>query len=226
MNLSFILIASMPTKGMKSMGNVTLLPLNKRYSILEKHIHNISSVFPTAEIVVVGGFENKKMYKLLNKYKNIKYVYHTVKSYSNETQSLYEGIKKCKNTKCIALNANCVTHKNFWNKLKHRTKKSIVILNSNKNFNGNVGATIKGKEINYIFFGLPHKITNIYILQKNHMEYFINNYCEQWISKYLFETINILCKYDPMYYENTNNNIFIINNIKDYNKITKKEAYV
>ena len=226
MNLSVIIIASMPTKGMKSMGNISLLPITKKQSIIEKHINNIHAAFPTAEIVVVGGFENKKMQKLLQKNENVKYISHNIENYSNETQSLYYGLKQCKNTKCIIFNANCIATKNFWSKIKYRAKKSIAVINSNKRFNSTIGSTLKGKEINYIFFGLPHKIANVYLLQQPHIEYFLENYQESWGSKYLFETINILSKYQPFFYEEINNNIVIINSMKDYQQITKKEAYV
>lgn len=226
MKLSIIIIASMPTKGMKSIGNVSLLPINKKQSILEKHITNIQSVFNNAEIIVVGGFENKKMQKLLSKYNNIKYVYHEVENHSNETKSFYEGLKVCKNNKCIVFNANCIANKSFWSKIKYRTKKSITVINSSKKFHSEIGATIKNQEINYIFYGLPHKITNVYLLQKQHIDYFLQHYIEPWGSRYLFETINMLCKKDKMYYQDIVNSIFIINSMKDYNKITKKEAYV
>lgn len=216
----------MPTKGMRSVGNVSLLPVNKKQSILEKHINNIQSVFNGAEIVVVGGFESKKMQKLLYKYKNIKYIYHEVKNYSNETKSFYEGLKACKNNKCIVFNANCIANKSFWSKIKYRTKKSIAVINSSKSFHSEIGATTKNNEINYIFYGLPCKITNVYLLQKEHTDYFLQEYIEPWGSKYLFEIINILCKKRKMYYQDIVNNIFIINSMKDYNKITKKEAYV
>jgi hypothetical protein len=226
MNLSVIIIASMPTKGMKSIGNVGLLPITKKQLILEKHIENIYATYPTAEIVIVGGFESKRMQKALKKHKNIKYVHHDIKNYSNETQSFYEGLVKCKNTKCIIFNANCVANKVFWSKIKYRTKTSIAIINNNKKFNSNIGATLTGEKINYIFYGLPNKITNIYLLQQKHIEYFLKNYSEFWMSKYLFETMNILSKYEPLFYQEINNNVFTINSMKDYNKITKKEAHV
>jgi len=227
MNLSFILVSSLPTKGMKSIGNVSLLAANKKQTIIEKHVINIMSVFPTAEIIVVGGFENKKMQKILDKYKTVKFTHHEIYSYSNETQSLKRGLDCCTNTKCIVFNTNCIIGKSFWSKIKYRIKKSIVVINSNKGFNSNLGATINSDKINYIFFGLPNKITNLYILQNNHIEYFLQQWHDSWQSKYLFETINTLSKYKPFYYQDINSSISLINNMKDYHQINKKkESYV
>ena len=227
MNLSFILIGSLPTKGMKSIGNVSLLAANKKHTIIEKHIINITSVFPTAEIIVVGGFENKKMQKLIDKHKRVKFTHHEIYSNSNETQSLKQGLSLCTNTKCIVFNTNCIVSKSFWSKLKYRIKKSIIIINPNKRFNSNLGATINNDKVNYIFFGLPNKITNIYILQSDHIKYFLEQWQDSWKSKYLFETINTLSKYKPFYYQEINNSISLINNMKDYHQISKKkESYV
>ena len=226
MNLSFILISSLPTKGMKSIGNVSLLAANKKQTIIEKHISNIISVFPTAEIIVVGGFENKKMERILSKYKKVKFTHHEIYSHSNETQSLKQGLKFCTNTKCVVFNTNCIAGKVFWSKIKYRIKKSVVVLNSSKRFNSNLGATLNDDQVNYIFFGLPHKIANVYILQKDHIEYFLQEWSDSWQSKYLFEIINILSKHKPFYYQEINNSISLISNIKDYNQIKKKESYV
>ena len=165
MNLSFILISSLPTKGMKSIGNVGLLAANKKQTIIEKHIINITSVFPTAEIIVVGGFESKKMQKLIDKYKRVKFTQHEIYTHSNETQSLKQGLSCCTNTKCIVFNTNCIVSKSFWLKIKYRIKKSIVIISSNKRFNSNLRATINNDKVTYIFFGLPNKFTNLNKLQ-------------------------------------------------------------
>ena len=89
MNLSFILISSMPTKGMKSMGNVGLLPVNKKCCILDKHIQNIKSVYPTAEIIVVAGFEHQRIARMLKKYQKVKCISHDMQPYSNETESMW-----------------------------------------------------------------------------------------------------------------------------------------
>ena len=227
MNLSFILISSMPTKGMKSMGNVNLLPVNKKCCILEKHIQNIQSVFPSAEIVVVCGFEHHRIQKLLKKYPKIKHVNHKIKPYSNETESMYCGLKQIKNTKCVVLNTNFVAGKSLWSKIKYRSKKSLVFINANKYFVSELGATIKNNVINYIFFGLPNKTTNIYLLQKPHIDYFLLNYSESYNSKYLFETMNQLIKYQEFSYENINyKNIKYINSTKDYYSITKRKVDV
>ncbi len=227
MNLSFILISSLPTKGMKSIGNVSLLAANKKQTIIEKHVINIMSVFPTAEIIVVGGFENKKMQKILDKYKRVKFTHHEIYSHSNETQSLKQGLNYCTNTKCIVFNTNCIISKSFWLKIRYRIKKSIAIINSSKRFNSDLGATINNNMINYIFFGLPNKITNLYILQNDHIKYFLEQWQDSWQSKYLFETINTLSKYKPFYYQEINNSISLINNMKDYHQINKKkESYV
>ena len=227
MNLSFILISSMPTKGMKSMGNIGLLPFNKKSCILDKHIQNIKSVYPTAEIIVVAGFEQQRIARMLKKYEKVKCVSHDMQPYSNETESMWYGLRAMSNTKCIVLNINFVAGKALWTKIKYRSKKSLILLNSNKYFKNELGATLRNDKLNYIFFGLPNKIANIYLLQESHIKYFLDNYSENSRSKYLFETINTLAKHQDFYYDNINyKNMKYINNIKDYNSITQRKVDV
>ena len=227
MNLSFILISSMPTKGMKSMGNVGLLPVNKKCCILDKHIQNIKSVYPTAEIIVVAGFEHQRIARMLKKYQKVKCISHDMQPYSNETESMWYGLRALTNTKCIVLNINFVAGKALWTKIKYRSKKSLVLLNSNKYFKNELGATLRNDKLNYIFFGLPNKIANIYLLQESHIKHFLDNYSENARSKYLFETINTLAKHQDFYYDNINyKNMKYINNAKDYNSITQRKVDV
>lgn len=218
MALSFILISSLPIKGMKTAGNVGLLKY-KKHTIIQKHINNIISVYPKAEIVVIGGFEHKKLEKVVKQYKRVKYFYHDITETSNETQSLLLGLKNIRNKKAMVLNASCLINKSV---LKHipNSKYSCVFINKNNSFNSNLGISTNDNEMNNIFFNLPNKINNMYFLNQSHINYAKDIGDDQFYNKYMFEFINILNEYEKFRYKVYNSKTCrVIYNNKDYNQI-------
>jgi len=218
MAASFIIISSLPTKGMKTAGNIALVK-HKKSTLIERHINNIRSVYPRSEIIVVGGFEHKKVKKAVSEYHNITYVYHSIDETSNETESLLLGLNHVKNKNTIVFNVSCFFNKSLIKKIP-RTEKSFAIINTNKNYEGNIGATISNNHIDNIFFNLPNKLTNIYYLNKEHINYAISLDSSSLKNKYLFEFMNMLNHYNNFEYKKFNIAKFqIINNNKDFNKI-------
>lgn len=220
MNISFIIIASLPIKGMKTVGNVGLLTYNKT-TILDKHISNIKEKYPKSEIVVVGGFEAKKIKKIISKYKNIKFIQHKITDRSNEVESFYKALSQIKYNKAVVFNVATIFSKILLSKLNLKHKNSCVILNTNKDFNSNLGAIInKDKKIENIFYNLPNKIANIYYLTNDHIDYAKSIESDILYNKYVFELINLLNAHQKFSYQNVNlKNHRIITNIRDYQHI-------
>lgn len=218
MSVSFIIISSLPTKGMKSMGNVGLLKY-KKYTIIEKHIEYILHNYNSAEIVVVGGFEHRKMQKILEQYNRVKYISHELSTTSNETQSLCEALKAIKYNKAIVINQNCMFAKNFWSKINTRVHKSFLVVNRHKEFTTNIGAIVDGDTLQHMFFNLPIKSTNIYCLNKKHIEYAKQICTEKLYSTYMFEFINLLNNYDKFTIQDVNTKKhIIIDSVDNYKK--------
>jgi choline kinase len=217
-NLSIVLICSLPVKGMKSIGNIGLLNI-KNKTIIEWHILNLKQQFKKADIVVVGGFEHKKIEKTIRKYRDIKFLYHDVNQISNEGQSLIYALSNIPSSHSVLVyNINCIFTRNIWKDIDF--SRSFTIINEHKKYSSQLGATITNNYVENIFYNLEHKMGNIYFIEKNDINLLKENIKPKYDSMYLFEILNILIKINPIVpqYIKTSEHINI-NNMKDYYKI-------
>lgn len=216
--LSIILICSLPIKGMKSIGNVGLLTI-KNKTIIEWHINNLKQQFKKANIIIVGGFEHKKIEKITKKYSGIKFVYHDITSISNECQSLIYGLSNVPSSHSVLVyNINSIFTKHIWRDIDF--SRSFTIINSHKKYNSQLGATITNNRIENIFYNLEHKVGNIYFIENKDISLLKENTHQKHGSMYLFEMLNILTKVNPIVPQYIKTPEYItINSMKDYQKI-------
>ena len=73
-NINIVIISSLPDKSMKSIGNKALIDFHG-VSLIEHQINNIRTIYKKAKIIIVGGFEHKKLHDKIKAKKNISYVY-------------------------------------------------------------------------------------------------------------------------------------------------------
>lgn len=218
MSVSFIILASMPIRSMKSLGSASLLKYKKQ-TIIEKHIDNIISTHNKPEIVVVGGFENKKIAKVLDRYSRVKYISHEISGTSNEAQSLFLGLENIKHNKAVVFSHNCIFDKKIWHKINTRMRKSFMVINNNKNFETDIGATINDGLLEYVFFNLKNKSTGIYCLNKKHISYTKELASPRYHPYYMFEMINLMNSHEKFTFQeiNTKKHI-IIDSVNKYNQ--------
>lgn len=218
-NLSIILIASLPIRKMKSIGNISLLSF-KNKNILEWQIKNIYKYYTKPEIIVVGAFEAKKLEKTLIKYPDIKYIVHDLDELSNESQSIKIAISNITTDKCLIWPINTLCHEYIKPK---KNNESYIIINNHKTYKNDIGCTIDiDNNISYIFYNLENYIINTYYLTNYHIN-ILKNLDDSYGRLYLFELMNLLNtnvqKLKP-YFINQKK-CCIIDSVSDYIKATE-----
>lgn len=219
---SIILLNALPDKKTKSIGNKCMVNINDKYNILDYHISYLRNIFYNPEIVVVCGFDTKKIKKYIaTKYKNIIYVEHDVNEFTNLGQSIRVGLDNISTKNCLILNSNHVLQKNIIKKLKKNIDSSFVCCSNTK---GDIGYIQENNYIINCYYGLPKHIYDIIYVDNKQIEILLSL---KNISKlYLFEIINECIsnglKIKPI--EIPQKSVIIINNIKNIERI--KKAYV
>lgn len=195
--LSILIIASLPMKGMKSAGNTALLEYSKK-TLIEYHINNLLSVFPNADIVVVGGFEYKKLKKITQKYP-VRFIHHDITDDMNEAYSLLYGLKYIKYSKLLVLDVNMIIQPKIWKKIVFG-KSSSVFINNHESYDGKLGAVIQNGCVENIFFSLPNKLINLFYFNKKHIKLLLD-FESNHRSKFIFELLNMTLAKEPIKYQ-------------------------
>lgn len=222
---SVILIHSLPDRKIKSLGNKALISFGKN-NLLDCQIQFIRSTFKNAEIIVVGGFEHKKLHKYLNKkYNNIRYVYHEITEYINIGLSIQKALKLAIGKNIVIINGNLFVDKKASSDIKAIKNKNYII--STKQNKSPIGCIKNNNIVQNCFFDLPCSIYDfIYITAESSEQFYKCIYNTIDLEKfYIFEIINscinkniifTLCDIDSR-------NIDIIDNISTIQKITRKQ---
>lgn len=187
---SVILLNALPDKKIKSLGNKCLINITKNINILDYHIRIINSIFKKPEIIVVGGFESKKLKKYIDgTYKDIRYIDHSIDNNTNIGTSIYAGVKLLNSDNCFILNTTFILNKNIISLIKKYLDSSFVITSSN---NLGTGCIIDSNRITHCYYDLPSNfpLEAMYI-HKNDINTF-NHICDDNIKKlFFFELINL-----------------------------------
>lgn len=188
---SVILLNALPDKKIKSLGNKCLINITKNTNILDYHIKLINSIFKYPEIIVVGGFESKKLKKYIDhKYKNIKYIDHIIDNNTNIGTSIYTGLKLVNNTNnCFILNTTFIMDKSIIPIIKKYLYSSFVLTSKS---NLGTGCIIENGTISHCYYDLPsHSPLDIMYIHQNDVVKFLQ-LCNNDIKKlFFFELINI-----------------------------------
>lgn len=190
MKNTVILLNALPDKKIKSIGNKCLLAINKKINLLDYHINTIYSIYKNPEIILVCGFDTKKLKKYISdKYKNIKYVDHNIDEYTNIGESILSALNLITNNNCLIINANNILHKKAIDKIIKNGDAGSYILT--KKTCGDVGfiADPSTKIIN-CYYGLPNSICEVLYINKQEFQKFIEIKNHNISKMYLFEIIN------------------------------------
>lgn len=226
---SIIIIHSLPDRKTKSLGNKALIDLGK-YTILDYQIEFINKLVKDPEIIIVGGFEHKKLSKYISKnkkYHKIKYIYHEITEYVNIGLSIRLGLRLATGNDVIIMNGNLFIDKKAIKDIKNKYKNTNIIL-STKQKKSQIGC-IKNhnKVLQNCFFDLPYSIYDFIRINKQSLPHVKNLiYATHDLDRfYLFEIYNIMI----------NNNIEletvdidsryidVLDNINTIQKITRKQ---
>lgn len=224
--VSIILLTAFPDKKIKSVGNKALLKLNKDTTVIEYQISCLNKIFKNPQIIIIGGFDGKRLHKYINskKISNVVYVEHDLESTSNIGESILYGISKISNDRILIYNSNIILNKETVLKLKNITDSSYILYT--KKCIGDFGCTIQNNKLINCFFDMDNKIYDYLYLDKQDTEIFksLINKTHNIKKYYLFEiinmcvdnNINILPIHIPQKHIHILDNINAINSIQKY----------
>jgi hypothetical protein len=215
-----ILLISDITKGMKSIGSKSLLPINKTHTIIEYQIQHLKKFYYPINIFISTGFEHDKIVKITNKYKNVHCVYNQDYESDNQSGSLLHCLKNHDINHTLVINNGLL----LLDKISIRKdRSSIFITNKTLQTHFEIGINFINNT-QYLFYDLPQKwLECVYFNNESItkiLEIGKTNYCKKL---FLFEMINILTdsgiKMDSVIIDTKLP--IKINNIKDLKMIKK-----
>lgn len=217
---SVILLNSFPDKKIKSIGNRCLIELKNNKNVLDYHMSTINTIFKNPEIILVCGFDNKKIKKYIqSKYKNIIYVEHEMNDLTNIGHSVSLGLKTASKENCLILNSNILLHGRAISSIKNNLDKSFVVYSDNK---GNIGILHSKNKLINCYYDLPNNLFDILYINQKEFKYVSN--IKNMSSLYFFEIINqyIDTGMTLLPLKINENSITIINCMKNIEKVKKR----
>lgn len=193
-NISIIVLAAFPDKKIKSLGNKSLLKVSKNTTLLEHQIAALYEIYKKPQIIVVGGFEGKRLNKLINSSsytKDVEYIEHAILPTFNVGKSINDGIKMTNNNNILIYNSCLVLKRKAFSKVLNNKKQSYVLCS--KDTKGDVGCIDDNNNLINCFFDIGHKVYDFLYLSEND-GLALKNMCKSGIVKdnqYLFEIINL-----------------------------------
>lgn len=192
-NYSIILLNALPDKKIKSLGNKYLIKINKSYNIIDYQIKFLRSIFYNPEIIVIGGFEGKKLKKYIdincsNKC-NIRYLEHEINETTNIGASIKKGVENASNNNVWIINSTIIFGNSISNIINKNLSRSFVLTyKSNKS---NIGYISNNNKLINCYYDLPNTILDSIFIHKNDFLKF-NTICKSEIDRlYFFEVINL-----------------------------------
>jgi NDP-sugar pyrophosphorylase family protein len=165
-----VLLCSEITKGMKSYGPKSFVPVCKNK--IPFIIYQIQQILNThgknTAIYIVIGFEQEKISKLIEskfpskKYKNISLIYNSKYQNTNKAYALSLAISKIKQGNTLIFNNG------IWSNFKPENKKIPIlpVVNTSKDM-FDIGITIENHRASYLCYGLNKKWSEIIYLDTN-----------------------------------------------------------
>lgn len=194
MSGSIVLLNALPDKKIKSIGNKCLIPVGNKINLLDYHIATINKIYKNPEIVIVCGFDTKKIKKYIqDKYKNIKYIDHEITEHTNVGQSLLCALNVISNKNCLIINASNILHKKAIDQINKNKNESFALT---KKTTGDIGYISDTSKIVNCYYGLPHSVCEVLYINENDFHKF-STLKQYNISKmYMFEIINYCISLD------------------------------
>ena len=212
-----IILASEITKGMKSIGSKSLLPLDTNITAIDHQIQYLKKYYNPIQIILCTGFDHDKINNHIKKYKNIECCYNPDYSIDNQAGSLVKCL-----TKFSPKNAFIITNGLLlFDKIKIEKTSATYFIDNNKDRRSNfdIGTNTINSD-GYLFYDLLHKWIEVLFLESEDIQNLINVKNTSQLSKlFLFELINYIKSKDQLleFIKLNHQNIYPIkiNSIKD-----------
>lgn len=214
--LNALIICPEITKGMKSIGSKSLLPIKNNKCVLDYQITCLKNIDPNIRIAIATGFESDKIEFLSKQYKNIDCIYNIDYKTTNQASSLRKYLEKYQNINNLLILCSGVIFKNKCIKRSMLDMSSKIFLLNKQKENFTLGCSTNNT-IEYLFYGLPETWSECVYLNEDSISWlnlFIKkNSIDQM---YIFEILN----------EILNNKIYFSKQLidkKDIIKITNQK---
>lgn len=218
-DISYVIIACYPDKGMKSYGSKSLIDFNKK-KLLQYQIDCLSSSkHNNYEIIVISDFEIHKIQKNFGKIRVVSL---------SDKNPIYLGCQLSKYSQTIFIDYGCLFSKNLINDIKKTS--SVICSKVQKNSSLDVGCLIRNRFLEHIFFDLPdNKFCNMFSISEIDKEKILQNSDLGYFNLLSFEIINKLIESGSIFdVKIANQEDFIFfNHMRQKNAINKfiKQTY-
>lgn len=221
MIINALIISSEITKGMKSVGNRSMLNIVDNMKIIDQQIHYLKSVHKHINITIATGYEHERVSAYLNKrYKNINILYNPEYKTTNEATNIAMYLQSKEDIdNLFIINGGILLKKHsiLHNIFKQQCSKIFLLNGSKPNFS--LGCN-KSANAEYIFYDLEQPWSECIFLTQNHIEICKNIISSNVVHQmFAFELINKLLHHQPINITTINKTqIMKISNINDLNK--------
>lgn len=230
MKHSIIYLNAFPDKKIKSLGNKGLIKISHNKYLIDYNLSMINKFYNNSNIIVVGGFESKKLLKYLTNSKaftksknDLNYIEHQPDDRWNIGKSIYEALINNETESATIYNSSLFLDPKIFITAKKQTS-SFVLCKSGKA--DGVGCVTNNNLITQCFYGLENTIYDFLYLDKNALSFLKKHIINSNIDKlYLFEIIN-LCVDNNIEIKLVNINkkfIQTIDSIQSINSIKQKQ---
>lgn len=191
-NHSIILLNALPDKKIKSLGNKYLIKINRNINIVDHQIKTLRNIFSNPEIIIIGGFDSKRLQKYLNsenKYKDIKYIEHDIDSRTNVGRSIQCATPLATTKNLWIINANILLNNTIVQIAHKNLSKSFVITSKMK---GGVGyISDSNGTLTNCYYDLPNYILDTVFIHKADYKNFDQIVRSNIDQLYFFEVLNL-----------------------------------
>jgi hypothetical protein len=196
MKHSIIYLNAFPDKKIKSIGNKGLIKLSNSKCLIDYNINILNKYYSNSEIIIVSGFESKKLFKYLNhtnafakSKNNILYTEHNPDDGWNVGKSISTALVNNTSDTATIYSSSLFIDPKVFDKIKKQPT-SFVLSRTGKN--DGVGCITNDDMIAQCFYGLENTIYDFVYLDQKAFD-FLKQYIKyKNIDKlYLFEIINL-----------------------------------
>ena len=175
---------------MKSYGPKCLLSANKKHSIVEQAIENITEVYPFAEIMIVVGFEADRVIKTLPK--KVRIVENQIYETTNVVESLRLALNNSTTDSVLVVYGDLIFNESAIEGLDGDC--SCAVIDSKRRFKDEeIGVTVVDDKITNFAYGLETKWAQIIYLTGNELK-LLKEFCfdRKKNKMYPFEIFNMI----------------------------------
>lgn len=142
------------TKGMKSVGSKSLLPIKNNKYLIEYQIEQISTINKSIHITIATGFDHDKILKITKPYNNVDILYNSHYEYTNFGKSLELYIKNYSSIdNVLVISSGILFKKGALISSYCKNSSKIFVLDKPKN-HFEIGCN-PTKHTEYLFYDLP-----------------------------------------------------------------------